>query len=368
VGLHLAAAAFLIVSLATDASTAHLPFNPLEYPKKVVSCPAINRAENTRVDIALHYVDINPKAEKTLLFLHGWPTLWAGWKYQIQEFQDDYHIIAPDFRGFGQSTHPGDVKSSGTMPDLVGDLLCILEHAGAPTVIVVGHDWGAQVAYEAARERPDIFTAVIGITIPYIPSAGPRVPTEALVTAHPRLAYQLFFDRQTSVAVDELDHDVRRTLRGTLRDVASPPPENFLTSQDSYMRGWDSVDEIPPIPFLSKAEEDYWVEQYSISGFKHTLQFYTEENNFASWKFANEQGNHTIHQPVLSILPTKDPVANMELAAKLLHSFDFLPNHTLRTLPAAHWTQLERPTEVNDIIRKWLKELDIKQGHQHDEL
>ena len=75
----------------------------------------------------------------------------------------------------------------------------------------------------------------------------------------------------------------------------------------------------------------------------------------------------------------------MELAAKLLHSFDFLPNHTLhvgtfllfchqwlmilsQTLPAAHWTQLERPVEVNGIIRKWLEELDMKQGHQHDEL
>lgn len=76
----------------------------------------------------------------------------------------------------------------------------------------------------------------------------------------------------------------------------------------------------------------------------------------------------------------------MELAAKLLRSFDFLPNYTLRvrtffvapssvaddtlsqTLPTAHWTQLERPAEVNGIIRKWLEELDIKQGHQHDEL
>jgi hypothetical protein len=75
----------------------------------------------------------------------------------------------------------------------------------------------------------------------------------------------------------------------------------------------------------------------------------------------------------------------MELAAKLLRSFDFLPNHTLhvgtfllfhhqwlmilsQTLPTAHWTQLELPAEVNGIIRKWLKELDIKQGHQHDEL
>lgn len=77
-----------------------------------------------------------------------------------------------------------------------------------------------------------------------MPSAGPRVPTEALVKAHPRLTYQLFFDKQTSAAANELDRDVRRTLRGTLRDVASPPPESFLTSPDTYIGAWDGVDEV----------------------------------------------------------------------------------------------------------------------------
>lgn len=116
------------------------------------------------------------------------------------------------------------------------------------------------------------------------------MPTEVLATAHPRLTYQLFFDRQTSAATAELDRDVRRTLRGILRDVASPPPASFLTSPDTFLGAWDGVDEvcfldlagsrdhvsakqylqIPPIPFFSKEEEDYWVEQYSISGFKYS--------------------------------------------------------------------------------------------------
>ncbi|KAI0303058.1 alpha/beta-hydrolase [Russula brevipes] len=362
----LSAVALFIVSVASGGSAAQPPFNtfnPRDYPKKVASCPAVNRAQNAQVDIDLHYVDINPGAKQTLLLLHGWPSLWASWKYQIQEFQGDYRIIAPDLRGFGASMHPGDVKSSGNMPDLVGDLLCILQHAGVPEVIGIGHDWGTQLAYEAARERPDVFTAVVGITIPQAALANGTSSEGA-----PRLAYQLFFDEQTPAAIDELNRDVRRTLRGTLRDVATPPPDNFLTSRDTYVGAWDGVDEIPPIPFFSEEEEDYWVEQYSKSGFDHTLQFYTAENNLASWKFANEQGNHTIPQPILSILATEDPVANMELAAKLLRSFDFLPNHLLYTLPTAHWTQLEKPTEVNSIIRKWLKELDLKQEHLRDEL
>ncbi|KAF8271703.1 alpha/beta-hydrolase [Lactarius quietus] len=360
--------AFLLLSCASNGFATKAPFKPRDYPKSVVKCPAINRAKNQQVDIDLHYVDINPQAKTTLLFLHGWPGLWASWKYQIEEFQTDYRIIAPDLRGFGASTHPGDVKSSGAMPDLVGDLLCILKHAGAPGVIVVGHDWGAQLAYEAARERPDVFTAVVGITIPYMPYAGPFVPMEALAAAHPRLTYQVFFDTQTHGAATELERDIRRTLRGTLRDVTSPPPDAFLTSSDTFLGAWDHFDEIPEIKFLSKEEEDYWVEQYSIQGFKYNLQFYTKENRLAAWNFANEQGNHTIPQPVLSILATRDRVADMDLAAKLLHSFDFLPDHSLHRLPTAHWTHLEEPDEVNSIIRKWLTKLDAKQKHPRDEL
>ncbi|KAI0269333.1 alpha/beta-hydrolase [Gloeopeniophorella convolvens] len=351
-----------------DGTVGKPPFAPAEYAKKVVTCPAINRTENKEVDINIHYVDVNPTAERTLLLLHGWPSLWASWKYQIQEFEEEYRIIAPDLRGFGASTHPGDVKSSGTMPDLVGDLLCILKAAEIPKVIAIGHDWGTQLAYEAARERPDVFTAVVGITIPVSPGSGPFVPVRDLVSALPRLAYQQFFDGSTPDAVEELGRDVRRTLRGTLRDVASPPPGAFLTSTKSFMGAWDSVEEIPPISFFSREEEDYWVEQYEIQKFAYNLQFYTDENRLASWKFANDQGNHTIPQPVLSIFPQDDPVANWELAAKMLHSFDFLPNSTLRTLPGAHWVQLENPAGVNAIIRKWLADLYAKQEHLHDEL
>jgi soluble epoxide hydrolase / lipid-phosphate phosphatase len=68
--------------------------------------------------------------------------------------------------------------------------------------------------------------------------------TQAMVAAHPRLAYQLFFDKQTPAAAAELERDVRRTLRGTLRDVASPPPESFLTSPDTFMGAWDNVEEV----------------------------------------------------------------------------------------------------------------------------
>lgn len=222
--------ALFIISIASDSLAANLPFNPRDYPKKIVTCPAINRVQNTQVDIDLrmglicliprHMDEANliwnarrlcryqsqgredPAAPARLAKsvgelevpdtrVSGTIDTISSMHYSAHVYfllQDEYHLIAPDLRGFGASTHPGDVKSSGSMPDLVGDLLCILGHAGVQEAIAVGyvapfktekktqtfhpsprvarHDWGAQLAYEAARQRPDVFTAVVGITIP----------------------------------------------------------------------------------------------------------------------------------------------------------------------------------------------------------
>jgi len=343
--------------LASARHTRDLAFDPLAFHQQVVTCPAINRALNKTVDLHLRYVDINPSFEHTLLFLHGWPSLWASWKYQIQEFRSDYRLIVPDIRGFGASTHPGDVQSSGSIPDVVGDLMCILQQAGVSKAVVIGHDWGTQLAYEAARERPDVFTAVVGMSIPYSPAAGPFVPISALVQEFPHLGYQVYFEEETSAAIAELGADIRRTLRSTLRTSSSPPPADFLLSNSSYLAAWENITTIPPIPFLSAREEDYWVSQYSIQKFCFNLEFYTNDDRLEAYTFANNQGNETIPQPVLSIFPTQDPVADWVVAAEAVGSAKFLPSLTQVTLPGAHWVQLEQPEKVNTLIRDFLSTL-----------
>jgi soluble epoxide hydrolase / lipid-phosphate phosphatase len=110
------------------------------------------------------------------------------------------------------------------------------------------------------------------------------VPIEALVGALPRLTYQIYFDTKLDAAVAELDKDVRRTIRATLRTVDSPPPAEYLKSSNSFLGAWSHVKEvclmlhsftisnasqIPPVPFLTSEEEDYLVKQYSIQGFRN---------------------------------------------------------------------------------------------------
>jgi hypothetical protein len=78
----------------------------------------------------------------------------------------------------------------------------------------------------------------------YIHAAGPFVPIAHLVPALPRLSYQLFFDRQTEAAIAELNKDIRRTLRATLRTSTSPVPPRFLTNPNSFMAEWDEFSEV----------------------------------------------------------------------------------------------------------------------------
>jgi pimeloyl-ACP methyl ester carboxylesterase len=195
----------------------------------------------------------------TYLFL-----LLEGAPFSHRCLQEDYRLIVPNVRGFGGSTQPGDVQSSGTLFDAVGDMLCILEHANIAQAVVIGqvgspvprssclltrrltfsgnsHDWGSQIAYEAARERPDVFTAVVSISGPYVAATGPYTPITTLVQFVPKFAYQVYFAEETSTAITELNTDIRRTLRATLRTVASPPPSGFLASNSSYLDAWKNV-------------------------------------------------------------------------------------------------------------------------------
>ena len=116
------------------------------------------------------------------------------------------------------------------------------------------------------------------------------MPIQALVGVLPKLTYQLYFDHKLDVAIAELDRDIRRTIRATLRTVDSPPPDEYLKNPDSFLDAWGHVKEvcsysvlllaskvqthitqIPPVPFLTSEEEEYLVEQYKVQGFKHSM-------------------------------------------------------------------------------------------------
>ena len=102
-----------------------------------------------------------------VLLCHGWPELWYSWRHQLRALAEaGFRAVAPDMRGFGQTTAPSD-EAAYTIFHNVGDMVALVSALGATRAVIVGHDWGAPVAWHAALMRPDVFTAVVGMSVPH---------------------------------------------------------------------------------------------------------------------------------------------------------------------------------------------------------
>src|SRR6185295_6963321 len=89
-----------------------------------------------------------------------------------------------------------------------------LDAIEAPTAVIVGHDWGAQIAWQAARLRPDRFRAVASLSVPLRPR-GPARPTSVMPQTADAQFYQLYF-QEPGVAEAEFERDPRRTILSML--------------------------------------------------------------------------------------------------------------------------------------------------------
>jgi pimeloyl-ACP methyl ester carboxylesterase len=101
-----------------------------------------------------------------VVLCHGWPELSYSWRHQIPALAAaGFHAVAPDMRGFGRTSAPAEIDAYSIF-DLVGDMVALVAALGAREAVIVGHDWGAPVAWHAAMFRPDIFKAVAGLSVP----------------------------------------------------------------------------------------------------------------------------------------------------------------------------------------------------------
>src|SRR5207253_7250208 len=149
-----------------------------------------------------------------VVLCHGFPESWYSWRHQLVALAEaGYHAVAPDMRGYGQTDQPEAIESY-TLLHLVGDVVGVLDALGAATAVVVGHDWGAPVAWHAALLRPDRFRAVIGLSVPFIPRRAAR-PTTTMPRTDDAVFYQLYF-QEPGVAEAELGRNPRETLRRVL--------------------------------------------------------------------------------------------------------------------------------------------------------
>ena len=158
-----------------------------------------------------------------VLLCHGFPESWFSWRHQLPALAAaGYHAVAPDMRGYGQSDAPAEIERY-TVFHLVGDMVGLLDALGARECTIVGHDWGSIVAWNAALLRPDRFSSVCGMSVPFFPR-GPMPPTQMFkAMAGDRFMYILYF-QEPGKAERELDADPKKTMRMMLYSASGSVP------------------------------------------------------------------------------------------------------------------------------------------------
>ena len=287
--------------------------------------------------INLEVAEHGPAEGPVVILLHGFPELGYSWRHQIQPLASaGYRLLVPDLRGFGGSDAPAEIEAYAS--DVLGaDVLGLLDHAGAERGTLIGHDWGADVAWKTAWRHPERIGAVAGLSVPFAPRA-PAPPLELMRASLGDGFYMVWF-QEPGVAEAALDRDVRRTL----------------TTSRVWDAAWAHEQEDPDTPrFLTEAELAVYVETYTRTGFRGGLNYY--RNIDRNWERTADIGDRRITQPALFLTGERDPVRRfMPAAAMEGWVTDLRVNEVIPG--AGHWLQQETPTEVSAQLLRWLADV-----------
>lgn len=304
-----------------------------------------------------------------VVLCHGFPESWYSWRHQISALaQAGFHAVAPDMRGYGMSDCP-DAIDQYTIFHLVGDLIGVLDALDARSAVIVGHDVGASVAWQAAQLRSDRVRAVAGLSVPFRPRGNIR-PTAAMPRTADAAFYMLYF-QQPGLAEAEFEADPRSTIRNMLYGASGhgvaaaraaaaaggPSPNlGMVPTGGRFLRGAPAPAALPA--WLTENDVDYYAAQFRRSGFRGPLNYY--RNLDRNWEMAAPLVGAPIPVPALYIGGDHDFIASFpgmdQLLANLKH---FVPGlRKVQMLPGCgHWTQQERPEQVNTALVEFIRSL-----------
>jgi len=222
--------------------------------------------------------------------------------------------------------------------------------------VIVGHDWGAPVAWSAALLRPDLFRAVAAMSVPYFP----RGPTPAIATLRAggmHRFYQVYF-QEPGVAEAEFERDVGETLRRILatpgRAAAPRTPDEVLVLPETggFLDMMQPAETLPA--WLGEDELAIMVAEYRRTGFRGGLNYY--RNIDRNWELLAPWQCAVVAIPALFIAGTRDPVITGFGRSALEQLPQNVPGlrRTLLVEGAGHWIQQERPAEVNAALLEFL--------------
>lgn len=291
-----------------------------------------------------------------VILLHGFPELAYSWRHQVAPLAAaGFRVIVPNQRGYGASAAPPAIEDYD-IEALAGDVAAIVRWAGAPAV-VIGHDWGAPVAWHTALRYPELVRAVGSLSVPHAARA-PRPPLDLMrEAAGPDHIHYIDYFQQPGLAEAEFEADVRAGLAGFYWSISGDAPreERFRP----IPRGGRFIDSFAPpaaLPaWLTEADLQVYVDAFTASGFRGGLNWYRNVNR--NWERSADLAGAVVRQPALFVTGSRDPARNPPAIDRLrevvpgLRVFAILDG-------CGHWTQQERPAEVTALLREFLRSLD----------
>ncbi|MGW4127783.1 alpha/beta fold hydrolase [Amycolatopsis japonica] len=308
-------------------------------------------------DVRLHVAEAG--SGPLVVLLHGFPEVWYAWRHQIPVLAGaGFRVVALDQRGYGRSDRPEAVEKYSIL-HLVGDVVGLILALGEESAVVVGHDWGAEVAWHSALMRPDLVRGVAGLSLPYRPR-GEKSQLADLVDTFGDAVYYNYF--QCPGRVDaELAADPRRTFRSllrggrkrTLEQRTSRSPIAMVPSGGSYLDSYPAQAELPG--WLTEEDIDVYAAEFS-SGFTGALNWYRAME--LSWQLTAFLQDSVIRCPALYLVGEEDRALNFPGVRDAIERMDQLVagrSEIVRLPGIGHWTQEEAPEQVNAALVSFVR-------------
>ena len=298
-----------------------------------------------------------------ILMIHGFPESWYSWRHQIPALTAaGFKVAVPDVLGYGGSDKPHEIERY-SMQNLTSDMAEIARNLSPDgQAIVIGHDWGAPIAWNSARLHPDVFRAVAGLSVPYSPPGEFNFldVVDKFFTQRGLFFYQVYFQDE-GVAEAELERDPKDSVRRFYYAVSGDAPDGTWPSDKPVGAG--VLERLPdPDPFpgwMSDDDIEYYANEFRHSGFRGPLNRY--RNHRRDHDYLKSQGDPAIYQQALFIGGQRDLVLKMLPGVDVVERMKtYVPNLKKGVIldGCGHWTQQERPNEVNELLIDWLAELD----------
>jgi pimeloyl-ACP methyl ester carboxylesterase len=312
--------------------------------------------------ISIHTVAMG--AGPLVVFCHGFPESWYSWRHQLPAVAAaGYRAVALDMRGYGQTSQPSAVGAY-SISHLVGDVVGTVAALGEREAVVVGHDWGAPVAWYSALMRPDVFRAVAALSVPYTPPIsglpeGLTVNDLMRANAGARDYYRLYF-QEPGVAEADLEADVHRSVLGFMYTICGD-----IVADGVHESGWDghfpageTITDQLVVPerlpsWLTTEDVAFYVSEMERTGYRGGLNWYRNINALPA--ILAPFVGATIDQPALYLGGELDVIAGNtpEALAALPETVPGLRRSEVFA-GAGHWLQQERPAEVNAALVDFL--------------